>query len=114
MRTYRGYRPRYNRRKWPDWMPYNPLYWSSPELAAAHAALVQRFYWPGRRSTWGGRSHLPQLSPEAKARRRKLAWVAYHLRVCNGLSLREIAAGLDVSYATAQRWLAGVPRTRQN
>jgi transcriptional regulator with XRE-family HTH domain len=39
--------------------------------------------------------------------------VAYHLRVTEALSIREIAAGLGVSHGTVGRWLKGVPRVRQ-
>jgi hypothetical protein len=89
------------RRKWPAQYPYDPRYWSDrahPELRAAHALFINRMYFPekGSRSTAGGRSHLPQLSLEAKQKRRELAWKAWHMRVVDGRSTRDIAVELGV------------------
>ena len=105
---------RLRRRKWPKQYPYDVRYWSSRhELGDAWSAFLARMYFPGSASTQGGRSHLPQLSLEAKQRRRELAWQAYHLRVVEGREVRDIAEELGVSKSTIGRWLKGVPRVRQ-
>jgi hypothetical protein len=107
-------RRRLRGRKWPKQYPYNPAYWSTPELGDAWSAFLARMYFPGSASTQGGRSHLPQLSREAKQRRRELAWRAYHLRVVEGREIRDIAEELGVSKSTVGRWLQGVPRVKQD
>ena len=78
--------------------------------------FVNRLYFPaaGSRSTAGGRSHIRHNSLEAKRVRREVAWRAYHLRVVDGRSIRDIAGGLNVSKSNVQRWLQGVPRVKQD
>ena len=98
--------------------PNDSRYWDSrahPDLPEAHRLFIDRMYFPpaGSRSTAGGRSHLPQLSLEAKKARRALAWEAYYLRVIEGWSQHSIAVELGVSQSTVARWLLGVPRVKQ-
>src|SRR6476659_6918971 len=111
-------RVRLKRWKWPNQYPYEPRYWSTDELSKAHRWFINDsgLFFPrlGSRSTAGGRSHLPQLSLEAKKARRELAWRAYHLRVVEGREIRDIAEELGVSKSTVGRWLQGVPRDKQD
>jgi hypothetical protein len=111
-------RPR-GSRKW--WREYRTADWrlrsrAHPDLPGAYSAFINRmyFYPKGSAATQGGRSHLPQLSKEAKAARRQLAWTAFRLRVVDGYSQRQIALELGVSQSTVARWLQGVPRVKQD
>jgi hypothetical protein len=82
-------------------------------LLKAFGHFIDRMYFPGSTSTAGGRSHLPQLRREAKRRRRELAWQAFHLRVVDARSIRDIAAELRMSKSGVGRWLKGVAPVKQ-
>jgi len=103
-------------RKRPMWWSDEPRYYATAELLQALADFDDRMTRPpkGSAATAGGRSHLPQLSKAAKEKRLRLAREAFHLRVINGLSQRQIAAEIGVSQATIAGWLRGVPRLDQH
>jgi transposase-like protein len=73
-------------------------------------------YFPrlGSRSTAAGRGHRASQSKEAKKARQQLAWRAYHLRVVDGMYIRDIAQELGQAKSVVARWLEGVPRVKQD
>jgi hypothetical protein len=83
-----------------------------PPASGIYAALTRPPLGPplaGRRATAGGRGNRRSQTDEAKSARFALAWQAWHMRVIEGASLREIAAAVGRSPSTVGRWLWGVP-----